>query len=225
MDGKAMKRFGLMAIMVGAATAVCGAAMAACAPAGVIHIVTTETTPGIDPKSPDAKPQSLFRQGSTKSRLEQQPDDSNQVHVLAVIDEPNIWTVNLADRTGRHMVDPGPVMATRAAVFSDDRISPKILELEYGCEAAFVAAHAPTAERNETVDGVLLEIHKFTDGAESVEILRKPGASDPLVARYYRSGKLVWAVRYDLYDTDAPTDPAMFAQPTGIKYQEASAKP
>ncbi len=198
-------------------------AAAACAPASLVHIVTTETTPGIDPKSPDAKPQSLFREGAKRSRLEQQPDDSNQVHVLAVIDEPDIWMANLADRTGRHMVDPGPVLNTRAAVFSDDRISPKILELEYGCEAAFVAANAPKAERTEVVDGVALEVHRFADGSESVEILEKPGATAPLVARYYRSGKLVWAVRYDLYDTDAPSDPAMFAKPAGIAFEDAAA--
>ncbi len=215
----------MKSLLIMALLCVPGLASAACAPASLVHIVTTETTPGIDPKSPDAKPQSLFREGAKKSRLEQQPDDADQVHVLAVIDEPNIWMANLADRTGRHMVDPGPVLQTRAAVFSDDRISPRILELEYGCEAAYVAANAPKVERNETIDGVTLDVHRVVDGSEAVEILEKPGASAPLVARYYRAGKLVWAVRYDLYDTDAPSDPAMFVQPPGIKFEDVTAKP
>jgi hypothetical protein len=202
-----------------------GPAAAACAPAGIVHIVTTETTPGIDPQSADAKPKSLFREGARRSRLEEQPDEANKVHALAVIDEPNIWMANLADRTGRHFVDPGPTFNTRAAVFSDDRISPRILDLEFGCEAAFIAANAPKVDRTETIDGLALQVHRFVDGTEAVEILEKPGVGEPLFARYYRSGKLVWAIRYDLYDTDAPSDPAMFTAPAGVKYEDVPIKP
>src|ERR1700749_2048865 len=95
------------------------AAAAVCAPARLVHIVTTETTPGIDPSSFDALPKSLYREGATRSRLEEQQDDKNRVHGLAVIDEPNIWMANLYDRTGRHIVDPGPVFNTHAVVFAD----------------------------------------------------------------------------------------------------------
>jgi hypothetical protein len=201
------------------------AAAATCAPAGVVHIVTTETTPGIDPQSFDAKPKSLFREGAKRSRLEEQPDDVNKLQGLAVIDEPNIWLVNLMDRTGRHVIDPGPEQAAHASVFSDAKVSPRILELEFGCEAAFVSANAPKVDRTETVDGVTLDVHRFIDGTEAVEILEKHGFDEPLFARYYRGGKLAWVIRYDLYDTAAPTDPAMFTAPTGIKYEDVSIKP
>jgi hypothetical protein len=200
------------------------AAAATCAPPSLVHIVTTETTPGIDPQSFDAQPKSLFRQGAKHSRLEEQPDDRNKVHGLAVIDEPNIWMANLYDGTGRHIVDPGPALATKAAVFADDRISPRILDLEFGCEAAYIAANAPKVDRTETVDGVALDIHRVTDGTEAVEILVKPGAVTPSFARYYRSGKLVWAIRYDLYEVGVAEDPDMFTAPKGVKYVETQLK-
>jgi hypothetical protein len=207
------------------AMSVAGPAAAACAPASLVHIVTTETTPGLDPLSFDAKPRSLYREGAKHSRLEEQQDDKNMVHGLAVINEPNIWMANLYDRTGRHIVDPNPAQTTQAEVFPDDRISPKILALEFGCEAAFVAANAPTVSRSETIDGVALDIHRVTDGAEAVEILTKPGAATPSFARYYRSDKLVWAIRYDLYDVAAVPDADMFTAPKGVKYVETQIKP
>ena len=208
------------------AVSVDGPAFAAtCAPAGTVHIVTTETTPGLDPTSFDAKPKSLFRQGAKRSRLEEQPDEVNGVQALAVVDEPNIWMADLASRTGRHLVDPGPELATHAAVFSDEKVSPRILDLEFGCEAAFIAANAPKIDRTETINSVPLDVHRFTDGFEAVEILNKHGFDEPLLARYYRDGKLAWVIRYDLYDTDAPTDPDMFTAPKGVKFQDVSISP
>ncbi len=199
-------------------------AHAACAPATLVHIVTTETTPGIDPMSFDAKPKSLFREGAKRSRLEEQPDDAG-VQALAVVDEPNIWMANLTDKTGRHIVDPTAAPQTRAVVFPDDRIAPKILELEFGCEAAYVAANAPAVFKIETIDGVPLEVHRVTVGTEAAEILWKPGSTRPQFARYYRSDKLVWALRYDRYEIDPPSDPDMFTAPKGIKYEEVPVKP
>jgi hypothetical protein len=196
------------------------AAAATCAPDRLVHIVTTEITPGLDSRSFDAQPKSFYREGAKHSRLEEQADDRNQVHGLAVIDEPNIWMANLYDGTGRHIVDPNPVLATKAAVFPDDRISPKILDLEFGCEAAFVGAHAAKVDRTESVDGTPYLVHRMTEGAEAVEILEKPGDATPAFARYYRAGKLVWALRYDLYEVGAASDPDMFTAPKGIKYVE-----
>jgi hypothetical protein len=210
-----MKRWSILL-----ALSVSPAAAATCAPASLVHVVTTETTPGLDPQSFDAQPKSLYREGARHSRLEEQQDDKNRVHGLAVIDEPNIWMANLYDRTGRHIIDPNPALTTRASVFADDRISPKILDLEFGCEAAYVAAKAPRVDRSETIDGVTLDIHRVTDGTEAVEILTKPGVFTPSFARYYRSEKLVWAIRYDLYEVGAAADPDMFTAPKGVKYVE-----
>jgi hypothetical protein len=211
--------------MILLAVSVAGPAAATCAPASLVHIVTTETTPGLDPQSFDAKPKSLYREGAKHSRLEEQQDDKNMVHGLAVINEPNIWMANLYDRTGRHIVDPDPAQTTQAQVFPDDRISPKILDLEFGCEAAYVAANAPRIDRSETIGSVTLDVHRVTDKTEAVEILTKPGAATPSFARYYRSDKLVWAIRYDLYETGAAPDPDMFTAPKGVKYVETQIKP
>jgi hypothetical protein len=216
-----MKKLLIVLVLCTASPAVA----ATCAPASLVHIVTTETTPGIDPQSFDAQPKSLYREGSRHSRLEEQQDDKNMVHGLAVIDEPNIWMVNLFDGTGRHIVDPNPAPAATAAVFPDDRISPKILDLQFGCEQAYIAANAPKPDRTETLDGATFEIHRVTDGTEAVEILEKPGAAAPSFARYYRQGKLVWALRYDLYDVNAMPDPDMFIAPKGVKYVETALKP
>ncbi len=199
-------------------------AHAACAPPKLVHIVTTEITPSLDPMAFDRLPKNFYREGDKHLRLEEQQDDANKVYGLAVISEPNIWMANLYDGTGRHIVDPNPNAATTAAVFPDDRISPRILDLEFGCEAAFVAAKAPKVDRTETVSGASYAVHRFIDGMEVVEVLFKSGDAAPAFARYYRDGKVVWELRYDLYDVAAAADLDMFTAPKGIKYVETQLK-
>ena len=206
------------------ATLAAQAAFAACAPPKLVHIVTTEITPSLDPTAFDRLPKNFFREGDNHLRLEEQQDDANKVHGLAVISEPNIWMANLYDRTGRHIVDPNPRAVTTAAVFPDDRISSRILDLEFGCEAAFVSANAPKVERTETVAGVPFAVHKFIDGKAAVEILLKAGDPGPAFARYYRDDKIVWELRYDLYEVGSVADSDMFTAPKGVKYVETQLK-
>jgi hypothetical protein len=179
------------------------AAAATCAPDKLVHVVASDVTPGDD-----------------RVRTEEDVDAVNGIHGLIVIAEPNIWMVNLYDRSGQHIVDPGPTFFAHAPVFGLDGVSAKLMALEFGCEAEFIAAYAPAAVRTEQVGGRSYEVHRIEDGADSAEILEQSGARTPAFARYYRGAKLMFAVRYDLYLTGLPNHPALFTAPADIRYQE-----
>jgi hypothetical protein len=196
------------------------AAAATCAPDKLVHVVASDVTPGVDPRSFAAQPKSFYRIGDDRVRTEEDVDAVNRIHGLIVIAEPNIWMVNLYDRSGQHIVDPGPTFFAHAPVFALDGVSAKLMALEFGCEGGFIAANAPAAVRTERVGGRSYEVHRIEDGADAAEILEQSGASTPAFARYYHGVKLVFAVRYDLYMTGLPNDPALFTAPADIRYQE-----
>jgi hypothetical protein len=154
-------------------------------------------------------------------RIEETLDAANGIHGLIVIAEPNIWMANLYDNTGKHIVDPGPTFFARAPVFGMP-ISPKLLGLEFGCEAEFLTANAASAVRTEQIGNMRYTVYRVDDDPDAVEILEKAGSNTPAFARYYHQGKLTSVFRYDLYTTGLTSNPDLFVPPSAIRYSEAT---
>src|SRR6266487_825791 len=133
-EEKALLRLIIMALLVLPASV---AWAAECAPEKMVRIVTRDATPGIDPQSFPALPKTLYRLGNGRGRVEEMPDASRGVHGLIVVNEPDAWIVNLHDKSGRHVVDPGPGLIFRAPILDGGGELPAPLrELEFGCELA-----------------------------------------------------------------------------------------
>lgn len=95
------------------------------------------------------------------------------------------------------------------------------MSLEYGCEAAFLAANAPKPNRTEQLGAETFDVYRVVDGTDAIEILERPGAAIPVYARYYDKDGLAVALRYDRYATGLVDDPTLFAPPAGIKFSAA----
>jgi hypothetical protein len=178
-------------------------------------------TPGVPAGSFGAEPRGFYRIGSDKLRVEEAADPSNGIHAVVVISEPNIWMANLFDNTGKHIVDPGPTFFAKAPVFGAPGPSGKLVGLEFGCEAEFLAANAPKAVRSEQIGNARYNVYRVDDEPDAVEVLELSGTSTPAYARYYHQGKMVELLRYDLYSTAPANDPNLFAPPAGVRYSEA----
>lgn len=194
------------------------ASASTCAPTALEHVVVTAITPGIVLGSFAAQPLSVYRLGNGKMRSEETPDPANHIHGLIVTAEPDTWMVNLDDGTGKHIVDQGPTFNAVVPLFGTTSYESKFSDLQLGCEAQFVAAHPDAAKRVELIGGVAFDAYRMVIGDDAVEILDRAGTATPAYARFLRSGKLLVALRYDLYQTGLPTDPQLFVAPTGITY-------
>lgn len=86
---------------------------------------------------------------------------------------------------------------------------------------AFIAEVAPNPIRQEQLGGARYDVYGGKDGTSAVELLELPGTGKPSFARYFRNGKLLIALRYDVYATDLPDNPQLFVRPPGITYEEA----
>src|SRR5207249_2734116 len=78
-----------------------------CVPEKMVKVVLRDVTPGIDRASFAAKPRTLYRWGSKYGRTEEALDSRLKIHGLIVVNEPDLFMVNLATRTGQHIVDTG----------------------------------------------------------------------------------------------------------------------
>jgi hypothetical protein len=191
-----------------------------CAPAKLIHITVANATPGIAAGSFAAQPKNYYRIGSDKLRIEEALDAPNEIHGLVVVAEPNIWMANLYDGTGKHVVDPGPTFFAKAPVFGT-LSSAKLLGLEFGCEADFIAANAPKPVRVEQIGDSHFNVYRIEDGSDAVEILEQPQTGAPAFARYYHDGALTTDLRYDLYSSGLTNDPSLFVPPSAVHYSDA----
>jgi hypothetical protein len=204
---------------------IAGPAMAApCAPPKLVHIVFRNVTPGLDPASFGAKPVSLYRLGDGKSRAEEADDPAMHLHQLIVTAEPDVWMANLDDRMGLHIIDPGPTFYTSVPVFGVEGVSRRIIQLEFGCEADFIKDNGMRPVRVEQVEGASYDVYRLNAASEAVEILEKQGERTPGFARYFRAGKLMIVMRYDLYEPGLKDNPSLFTRPTGIWFQEQKGK-
>ncbi len=95
------------------------------------------------------------------------------------------------------------------------------MDLEFGCEADFIAANAPRPVRSEQVGNDRYEVYRVDVGSDAVEILERPGSGIPALARYYQHGNLVMVLRYLLYETGLPDEPELFVPPPNVRYSEA----
>ena len=191
-----------------------------CAPAQLVHITIANVTRGIDPTSFAAQPKNYYRTGGDKLRIEEAVDAANGIHGVIVVAEPNIWMANLYDGTGKHIVDPGPTFFAKAPIFGT-KLSGKLIGLEFGCEAYFIAANAPKPVHVEQVGGIGFDVYRIEDGPDAVEILERSGTNIPAFARYFHQDNLAAVLRYDLYLTNLPSDPSLFLPPPNVRYTEA----
>ena len=192
-----------------------------CAPATLTKVVTRSVGPDIAPGTFRAAPVTLFRQGDRFVRIEEAPDPTTGAHLLSVVAEPDIWMVNLADRTGRHIVDPGPSLIARAPIVAGQGVPPEFVELEFGCEAAFAERRGYDAGTRQ-VGGTLARIRALVIGSHRLEVLLSPQGVPAEVA-YYRGDRTILVIRYDVYQTRLPDAPELFRRPEGITYETAPA--
>ena len=64
------------------------------------------------------KPKTIYRAGNTYCRIEEPPDAEHNIHGLLIVNEPNAWMVNLANKTAQQTLDPGPTFNCHLPIFS-----------------------------------------------------------------------------------------------------------
>lgn len=193
-----------------------------CAPLQMFKATIRNISPGIAAADRAAQPRQLWRQGDRFLRSEESPDPVRGDLTVVIIAEPNIWAYNQATRQGRHTVDPGPSLVVKAPILPALPGMPDPMRnLEFGCEAVFVATYAPQQQRLVPWGASQAALHAVTMGEHTVAVLMDTKRNAPLMLSYLRRGQPGLVIRYDEYRHGLPDRPALFQPPKNIKITEA----
>jgi hypothetical protein len=188
-------------------------ALADCAPRQVLKIVTAAEYPGTPADTFKSLPRTLYRLADRYGRLEEPRNPDDNLHVLVVISEPDIWMVNLIDNTGQHIVDPGPELEFHAPLL--EGVDSKVwLQLEYGCEEPFMKAVGARIEK--TASGAT----RYTHTAEGTTVSLTVANGKPQRIEV-ASPKLQYTLRYTVFETVADPPADLFKRPEKVTYEEA----
>lgn len=204
----------------GLALALCASAAQAevCAPKTLTRVVTREVTPQLPPAHFARLPKTLYRLGVGKARVEEAPDKVQGVHMLVVIDEPDVWFANREDGSGRHVVDKGPTFEVHMPIFAGAGLPRPIADIEFGCEAEFVRAHMPETEHG--AGGQRLTAHVLRQGDYLLRVVLDPRGR-PAEASLRKGGQILMSVAYDAFEARLPEDPKLFVPPEEVAFVEA----
>jgi hypothetical protein len=167
-----------------------------------------------------AKPKVYWRASTQYCRIDEESDPKNGIHGRMIINEPDVWLVNLADNTARHIVDAGPTFNCRLPIFATDQetAKSKLGELEFGQEIEFFEANGA-----KSVEGPKLQFeanyYELTIGDSILKLVERADIHAPLLIALIRGEKVV-QVRYLLWDDQVPFKAELFAKPTGVTIEE-----
>lgn len=199
---------------------------AECNPPSVVRMVVEDLSPGIPEGHFAALPKTIYRQGTLFARIEEEPDQANNIHGLIVMNNRDSWIVNRSTKTGTHVIDvdetPG-VHAPILAGFQAQTNFPSVLtELEFGCEVEFFDVQkSPVTPLSGDTQGRVKQA-LGSNGWMAV-LVRAGGSGAPQNLVLMKGDDVVFAVRYLAYERGVAND-GLFLRPAGITYEEAKPK-
>jgi hypothetical protein len=173
-----------------------------------------------------SKPKTLYRAANKYSRTEEELDAENNIHALVIVNEPDMWMINLADKTARHIVDPGPTFNFHAAIVwipsrnGQPEENRDFKDLEYGNEVEFFHRHNANVARRAMAGGNTSKALSIKRGAREFLLLLSPG-DKPYQLDVLKNGKIEYSIRYLSYETNLPFEKSLFEPPKGLKVTEA----
>lgn len=184
-------------------------------------IVMRDTSPDVPATSFAAQPRTLYRIGATYGRIEEAPDPERNVRRLIIVSEPKIWLINLQDRTGSFLNDPGPSHVFRAPVIPPESAGREhpLRDFEYGREYEYLNAnHA--GRGSETIDGKSYDKLSLTIEGFTISLLSHAGEERPYRMTVSRGQRLVQQIDYDSYLRDLDPQLSLFEPPQDTRIAE-----
>lgn len=181
--------------------------------------------PDVPFDSPSAKPMTMFRAGTQFCHVEGVPDSSHGIDGVAIINEPDIWMVNLETMTAQHFVDSGPTFNCHMPIFGNEASElpegqgKEVGELEFGHELEFFNSKGarpetgPVLWRKHTIGYRL----KYGDYTLALFTFGTPELPLAVAWIHGENEKMYWYSGYE----QMVFDPKLFAKPENVKIEEA----
>jgi len=166
-----------------------------------------------------AKPKTIYLAGDKYARVEEGADVVANTISVIITSEPDSWIIDLATKTGRHEIDPGPEFVTRAPIFwsASGKPEPEFDELEFGAEMKFFGGGRAREIKSRTIDGQTYKALSIKTGPHEAILYLDPKTEKPFQIDLIKFERHVSSVRYLSYETGLPFDAALFQPPADVE--------
>jgi len=188
-------------------------------PKTMMMISTRVVEPRPAPSSFAAQARTLWRAGTKYGRVAEPPDLQNHIHGLMIINEPNVWMINLLDKSGKHEVDPGPSLDVHLPIFPDRSVSTQLKDLEFGRELEFFTTKGAKGSEGEMINGRGTSRYELTIENSKIVLWTDVKSKKPLRVSLIE-GAQIETIEYLSYD-DLAFNPSLFQPPAGIVMQSS----
>jgi hypothetical protein len=182
-------------------------------------------SPEVPEDSFAAKPKIMYRAGNRYCRTEELPDHEHGIHGLMIINEPDVWMVNLFTKTAQHFVDPGPTFNCRMPMFIGERLKPDddmknpLLDLEFGRELAYFKDKGATPKEGPVLQGKPTTVYMAQAGDSKLFLFTTGTPERPwAVARQHGDTREIYW--YGTYE-QIPFDSKLFVKPEAVKIEDS----
>ncbi|MFZ2656066.1 MAG: hypothetical protein WAX69_14135 [Victivallales bacterium] len=160
----------------------------------------------------------LYRMGRKYGRVERP-----ELKYLLVVSEPDVWMVNLADKTGEHVVDPGPTFVFKPCILpplENGLHSPSLLDFEFGREHEFMKA-CNAIKGGESVEGKQYDSLTVDKDGYSITLLSHAGKDKPFRITANKGKDIAVSLEYLEYESNLEPQMDLFKPPADVKIKEA----
>jgi hypothetical protein len=191
-------------------------------PTKMTHVIAQMSGTDIPAGAFAGQPKTMWRASNAYCRIDEEPDPEHGLHLRIIMNEPDSWLVDLANKRAKHMLDPGPTFNCRMPIFAFDMsmVKGKIGELEYGRELEFFQKNGAKQVDGPKLESFAANYYELTIDGMSLTLVERVDIHAPIMIGLIQ-GQKITKVRYLLWDDQLPFKIDMFAKPTGVSMEEA----
>jgi hypothetical protein len=194
-------------------------------PGTMTRVVVYRQGPDIAKDSFAAQPKTIYRAGTRYCRVEEVPDNAHGIHGLVIINEPDIWFVNLFTKTAQHLVNSGPAQC-QLPLFADEDGKPpsnanmQTSQLEIGHEVSYFKDSGVQPVAGPTLFGKPTQAYTIEKKGSRLQLFTTGTPERPVAVLRERGTKQEFCF-YANFD-EVPFDDKFFARPTDVKIEDVN---
>lgn len=186
----------------------------------MVKIVWRLVVPEQPADSWEAKPRVLYRWGTTKGRTEEAADPEAKLQLVTIYNgKGDLWMINLFDKTGKHIIDPGPTYDFHSPIDSNTSSGKADLSFEFGSEKKYMLDHKAVV-KDAIEDGKKVRYYEVVDKSISRRLYVSPDSDTPVGVAILDNGTETIRLAYDEYSNTLEPDAKLFQLPAGLKITE-----
>lgn len=184
----------------------------------MLKAIVRDETPGLDKRGLMYQLKTFYRLGATTWRIEK-PSNS-KVQLVTIVKEPDIWIIEMPQKTGIHFVGPFSVNYHYPMIQSSDG-KVRLRGLQLGTEVSFMKAKK--AKRKSTsYEGKECILFYVNTEKLQVELICKKLDESPLKLQVSEGQKVICCYTYDEYKSTLEVDMSLFKVPEDVRISESS---